>query len=212
MIILEYGGKFRKQGYVFQVSKGPKLACDCVAILFVTGELLAKVQVTRSCSLHWRDSAGRAIGSGSETRNGWIILYMVSFSLFQGSSKTWMLFSSVCPLKLSCFASFSFLHNQVVFVCLFVSYFLLIMFWCSVSHVQVVGRPLSSPFDIEINNSSGKCTLKYNPETQSSEGEAEGEGDTPSRLRTFTTRLLQLLGNGPVVGNNELDEEHPPYV
>jgi hypothetical protein len=86
------------------------------------------------------------------------------------------------------------------------------MFWCSVSHVQVVGRPLSSPFDIEINNSSGKCTLKYNPKTQSPEGEGEGEGDTPSRLRTFTTRLLQLLGNGPVVGNNELDEEHPPNV
>jgi hypothetical protein len=74
-----------------------------------------------------------------------------------------------------CFASFSFLHNQVVFVCLFVSYFLLIMFWCSVSHVQVVGRPLSSPFDIEINNSSGKCTLKYNPETQSG-GRGRGRG------------------------------------
>ncbi|GMY07088.1 F-box protein At4g00755-like [Fagus crenata] len=84
------------------------------------------------------------------------------------------------------------------------------LYYICVSHVQVVGRPLSSQFDIEINNSSGKCTLKYNPETQSPEGEGEGEGDTPSRLRTFTTRLLQLLGNGPVVGNN--DEEHPPNV
>lgn len=60
-------------------------------------------------------------------------------------------------------------------------------------------------------DSSGKCTLKYNPETlrcQSSTQLLEGEADTPSRLRTFTTRLLQLLGNGPV-GNNELDEEPP---
>ncbi|KAL4595238.1 hypothetical protein ACB092_12G077100 [Castanea dentata] len=43
---------------------------------------------------------------------------------------------------------------------------------------------------------------------QSSTQLPEGEADTPSRLRTFTTRLLQLLGNGPV-GNNELDQEPP---
>jgi len=85
------------------------------------------------------------------------------------------------------------------------------LYYICVSHVQVVGRPLSSPFDIDMLDSSGKCTLKYNPETlccQSSTQLLEGEADTPSRLHTFTTRLLQLLGNGPV-GNNELDEEPP---
>ncbi|KAK4571710.1 hypothetical protein RGQ29_030219 [Quercus rubra] len=85
------------------------------------------------------------------------------------------------------------------------------LYYICVSHVQAVGRPLSSPFDIDMLDSSGKCTLKYNPETlccQSSTQLLEGEADTPSRLRTFTTRLLQLLGNGPV-GNNELDEEPP---
>ncbi|KAK7845691.1 f-box protein [Quercus suber] len=75
------------------------------------------------------------------------------------------------------------------------------LYYICVSHVQVVGRPLSSPFDIDMLDSSGKCTLKYNPKTlccHSSTQLPEGEADTPSRLRTFTTRLLQLLGNGPV--------------
>ncbi|KAK9994432.1 hypothetical protein SO802_024135 [Lithocarpus litseifolius] len=85
------------------------------------------------------------------------------------------------------------------------------LYYICVSHVQVVGRPLSSPFDIDMLDSSGKCTLKYNPKTQccqSSTQLPEGEADTPSRLRALTSRLLQLLGNGPV-GNNELDEEPP---
>ncbi|THG19556.1 hypothetical protein TEA_016247 [Camellia sinensis var. sinensis] len=31
----------------------------------------------------------------------------------------------------------------------------------SISHVQVVGRPLSSGFDVDIHGPSGRCTLKY---------------------------------------------------
>lgn len=81
-----------------------------------TGERIAKVQVTRSCSLHWRDFAGRAIGSGSETRNWWIVLYMVSFSLFRGSFKTWSkghVLPFFCIIRLFCLFSY-----HVVMQCL----------------------------------------------------------------------------------------------
>lgn len=40
-----------------------------------------------------------------------------------------------------------------------------VLVFCSVSHVQVVGQPLLPQFDVEINESTGKCTLKYFPET-----------------------------------------------
>lgn len=82
--------------------------------------------------------------------------------------------------------------------------------WCSVSHVQVVGRPLLPPFDIEVDDASGLCTLKYIPEKPSSKSLTESperEAGTPSRLRTFTERLMQLFGNGNVAGNDESDEE-----
>lgn len=73
-----------------------------------------------------------------------------------------------------------------------------------------MGQPLLQPFDIEVLGPSGKCYLKYNPEMQScmsSTQSTEGETSTPSRLRTFTERLLQLLGNG--AAEDESDEEEP---
>lgn len=72
-----------------------------------------------------------------------------------------------------------------------------------------MGQLLSPPFDIEV-DPSGKCSLKYNPEMQcctSSTQLTEGEASTPSRFRTFTERLMQLLGNGAV--DDESDEEPP---
>ncbi|KAL3524238.1 hypothetical protein ACH5RR_017072 [Cinchona calisaya] len=38
------------------------------------------------------------------------------------------------------------------------------LYFICVSHVEVVGRPLSSVFDIEILDRSGKCTLSHNAE------------------------------------------------
>ncbi|KAL7214350.1 hypothetical protein ACSBR1_026710 [Camellia fascicularis] len=35
------------------------------------------------------------------------------------------------------------------------------LFYICISHVQVVGRPLSSGFDVDIHGPSGRCTLKY---------------------------------------------------
>lgn len=34
----------------------------------------------------------------------------------------------------------------------------------SINHVQVVGRPLSPAFDVEMIDERGECTLKYDPE------------------------------------------------
>lgn len=84
------------------------------------------------------------------------------------------------------------------------------LYYICVSHVQVVGRPLLPPFDIEVDDASGLCTLKYIPEKPSSKSLTESperEAGTPSRLRTFTERLMQLFGNGNVAGNDESDEE-----
>lgn len=86
------------------------------------------------------------------------------------------------------------------------------------SHVQVVGRPLSPAFDVDIIDPSGKCTLKYYPDAEyccspiPSEGEASS---SPSRFRSFTASirgweqmiLNTLLGGGVVVGNDDSDDD-----
>ncbi|PWA98396.1 F-box family protein [Artemisia annua] len=91
-------------------------------------------------------------------------------------------------------------------------------YYICVSHVQVVGRPLSPAFDVDIIDPSGKCTLKYYPDAEyccspiPSEGEASS---SPSRFRSFTASirgweqmiLNTLLGGGVVVGNDDSDDE-----
>ncbi|KAJ9539671.1 hypothetical protein OSB04_026177 [Centaurea solstitialis] len=89
-----------------------------------------------------------------------------------------------------------------------------------VSHVQVVGRPLSPAFDVDIIDSSGLCSLKYYSHAEyccsppkSPEGEASS---SPSRFRTFTASIrgweqmilnTLLGGGGVVVGNDDSDDE-----
>nr|XP_043631505.1 F-box protein At4g00755-like [Erigeron canadensis] len=91
-------------------------------------------------------------------------------------------------------------------------------YYICVSHVQVVGRPLSPAFDVDIIDPSGKCTLKYYPNAEyccspiNSEGEAS---NSPSRFRSFTASIRgweqmifnTLLGRGVVVGNDDSDDE-----
>lgn len=76
------------------------------------------------------------------------------------------------------------------------------LYYICVCHVQVVGRPLLPPFDVEVHDPSGKCSLKYNQRSKISTQSLEGEASTPSRLRTF---LMQLLGNGAL--NNQSGDE-----
>ena len=62
----------------------------------------------------------------------------------------------------------------------------------SVAHVQVVGRPLSPTFDVEVLDSSGKCNLKYYPEASycwSPTKSGEACTNSPSRFRMFTASI-----------------------
>ncbi|CAJ1952654.1 unnamed protein product [Sphenostylis stenocarpa] len=89
------------------------------------------------------------------------------------------------------------------------------LFYICISHVQVMGRPLSPAFDVKVHHSSGKCTLKYHP-TQTdccmTSSTSSPESSSPSRLRIITSSIMQrgvrrweqiilgaLLGSGSVV-------------
>ncbi|XP_058181913.1 F-box protein At4g00755-like isoform X2 [Rhododendron vialii] len=85
------------------------------------------------------------------------------------------------------------------------------LYYICISHVQVEGRPLSLPFDVEILDPSGRCSLRYCPmaELCSSPTRApeEGEASEPSRFRTLAASvrgwehmiLNTLLGGGVVI-------------
>ncbi|KAD5961268.1 hypothetical protein E3N88_12741 [Mikania micrantha] len=91
-------------------------------------------------------------------------------------------------------------------------------YYICVSHVQVVGRPLSPAFDVDIIEPSGKCTLKYylNAEYCCSPLKSEGEASSsPSRFRSLTASIRgweqmifhTLLGGGVVHVNDDSDDE-----
>ncbi|KAK4740698.1 hypothetical protein SAY87_024286 [Trapa incisa] len=100
------------------------------------------------------------------------------------------------------------------------------LFYICVSHVKVLGRLLLSPFDVEIVDPSGKCTLKYcpmgdMPESSLSSAQ-DGDGGTHSGIRSFTTRLIQrgvrsweqmivsaILGARAVPDSDGSDDEIP---
>ncbi|BAU02399.1 hypothetical protein VIGAN_11192000 [Vigna angularis var. angularis] len=88
------------------------------------------------------------------------------------------------------------------------------LFYICISHVQVMGRPLSPAFDVKVHHPSGKCTLKYHPPPTDPHMSSTSSPDSSSssRLRIITSSLVQrgvrrweqillgaLLGSGPVV-------------
>lgn len=91
------------------------------------------------------------------------------------------------------------------------------LYYICVSHVQVVGRPLLSAFDVEILDESGKCSLKYCPKErllcESSNKSTEGESSSPPRFHRFRASLRgweqmilsTLLGAGAGVGDDDSD-------
>ncbi|KAJ7970003.1 F-box protein [Quillaja saponaria] len=97
------------------------------------------------------------------------------------------------------------------------------LFYICISHVQVVGRPLSPAFAVQILHPSGKCTLSYDPQTDcSSPSSSKGQSSTSCRLNTFTSRIVQrgmrrweqmiyytLLGSGVVAAGDQSNEDHP---
>ncbi|XP_056158831.1 F-box protein At4g00755-like isoform X1 [Syzygium oleosum] len=99
------------------------------------------------------------------------------------------------------------------------------LYYICVAHVQVLGRPLSPAFDVDIVDLSGRCTLKHYPGVESRASSASSikdEDGTPSRVRTFTAMLMErgvrsweqmilstILGTAVVVDSDESDEEIP---
>ncbi|GMI99585.1 hypothetical protein like AT4G00755 [Hibiscus trionum] len=100
------------------------------------------------------------------------------------------------------------------------------LYYLCISHVQVVGRPLLPRFDIEMIDSTGRCALKYLPETEkcmlSSASPVSENGASSSRFRTFTARLIQrgtrgweqmilnaLLHSRAAGGANDADDVPP---
>ncbi|OWM79512.1 hypothetical protein CDL15_Pgr022924 [Punica granatum] len=98
--------------------------------------------------------------------------------------------------------------------------------FCFVSHVKVLGRPLLSPFDVEIDDASGKCALKYRPIAEGPESSLSSakdeDGGPHSRLRTLSAMLMlrgvrsweqiilsRIRGAGASVDSNESEDELP---
>lgn len=95
------------------------------------------------------------------------------------------------------------------------------LYYVCVSHVQVVGRPLSPGFDVEIIDGSGSCTLKYNPVAEhpwsptKSANESQSEAAPSSggfHITATWSRIWEqlfpntVLGNGGVVVAEDEDE------
>ncbi|OVA14161.1 F-box domain [Macleaya cordata] len=71
------------------------------------------------------------------------------------------------------------------------------LYYICVSHVQVVGRPLTPVFDAELIDLTGTFVLKYCPtvnNSNSSTAALEDETGAPSHLHSFTARLMQRAG------------------
>ncbi|XP_056158677.1 F-box protein At4g00755-like isoform X2 [Syzygium oleosum] len=63
------------------------------------------------------------------------------------------------------------------------------LYYICITHVHVLGRPLSPAFDVDVVDLSGRYTLKYYPGVESrasSASSTKDEDGTPSRARTFT--------------------------
>ncbi|PSS34332.1 F-box protein [Actinidia chinensis var. chinensis] len=92
------------------------------------------------------------------------------------------------------------------------------LYYICISHVQVVGRTLSLPFEVETLDPSGSWALKYCPKTelcQSPPIAPEGEASEPSGFKTFATSvrgweqmiLSTLLGNRAMVIDDDDDDD-----
>ncbi|XP_076883868.1 F-box protein At4g00755-like [Bidens hawaiensis] len=68
-------------------------------------------------------------------------------------------------------------------------------YYICVSHVQVVGQPLSPAFDVDIIGPSGKCALKYYPNAECCGSHVKSRGEassSPSRFCSFTASIRGL--------------------
>lgn len=65
------------------------------------------------------------------------------------------------------------------------------LYYICVSHVEVVGRPVSPAFDIEILDRSGKCMLRHYAQRHlcSNNRSPQGESSSPSRFHRFRASI-----------------------
>lgn len=91
------------------------------------------------------------------------------------------------------------------------------LYYICISHVQVLGRTLSSAFDVEILDQTGKCALRYCPERHcSSSNECPGGEPSRPRHRTLGGYMLgwehmilnTLLGEAAVFDDTDSDSEY----
>ncbi|KAH6835883.1 hypothetical protein C2S53_017027 [Perilla frutescens var. hirtella] len=81
------------------------------------------------------------------------------------------------------------------------------LYYICINHVQVIGRPLSPAFDVEMIDERGKCILKYNPVMACSAPTVEISAESSSRFNRFSDSIRsweQLIlntfrGAGPVM-------------
>lgn len=82
------------------------------------------------------------------------------------------------------------------------------LYYICINHVQVIGRPLSPVFDVEMFDERGRCTLKYNPAKACIIPTAEmSEAESSSRFHRFSESIRsweQIILNtfraaGPVI-------------
>ncbi|XP_027110381.1 F-box protein At4g00755 isoform X1 [Coffea arabica] len=92
------------------------------------------------------------------------------------------------------------------------------LYYICVSHVEVVGRPATPAFDVEILDQSGKCMLRHNPEQHlcSNNRSPQSESSCPPRIHRFSASirgwehmiLNTLLGaRGIMVNDYDYDGE-----
>lgn len=92
----------------------------------------------------------------------------------------------------------------------------------SVCHVQVVGRPLTPVFDVDINEASGTATLKYFPEKLTSTASLETNDSSGWHGFSFRQKFNHLRAtrgwNHPILNtllgvadSDSEDDEREPY-
>ncbi|KAJ9679254.1 hypothetical protein PVL29_021242 [Vitis rotundifolia] len=92
------------------------------------------------------------------------------------------------------------------------------LYYICVSHVQVVGRPLSEAFDVEIHDPSGKFTLKYlhrGYQCQSLVVAPEGLGaDTASWIQSGDRSIEQMIIEGflGAAAEDDSDDDYLPTL
>lgn len=92
------------------------------------------------------------------------------------------------------------------------------LYYICVSHVEVVGQPVTPAFDVEILDQSGKCMLRHNAEQHLCSNNRSHQSESSSRpcfhrfgasMRGWEPMILNtLLGARGIMVNDDDDDEY----